>query len=189
MDQAFCIGPGTRVSVSYTVLDEDGDVVDASPPNEPLIYIHGFGQVIPGLERHIEGLRPGQAREFTLPPEEGYGDHDPDNLFQVPRSEFPDPAAVEVDDEYLVDGPDGEELLLRVVEFIDDQHVLVDANHPLAGATLSFLVTVEQVRPATDAELEEAERALVEQEGGEPEPSLGGGLIQLGRKPRGGEPS
>lgn len=182
MVQTFCVGPGTRVTLSYTIRDEDGDVVEATPPDEPLTYIHGFGQVLPALEQHIEGLYPGGQRSFQLPPKDGYGEHDPDGLFQVPRSEFPDPEHIPLDEEFTVEGPDGEETVLRVVEYMDDDHILVDSNHPLAGVTLSFEVSIEKVEAASEEELEEAERTLLEREHeAAPEP---GGLIQLGRKPK-----
>jgi FKBP-type peptidyl-prolyl cis-trans isomerase SlyD len=182
MVQAFCVGPGMRVTLSYTLRDEDGDVVEATEPGEPLTYVHGFGQVLPALELRIEGMFPGGQRSFSLTPEEGYGEHDPDGLFQVPRGEFPDPAAVQLDEEFTMEGPDGEEMTLRVLEFMEDDHVLVDTNHPLAGVELRFEVTVEGVEPASDAELEEAERGLAER-GFQEEPRGSGGLIQLGRKP------
>lgn len=182
MNDSMCVGPGTRVRLVYSVHDEDDDVVDAASEDDPLVYIHGFGQVLPALEQQIEGLWPGQQRSFTVHPADGYGEHDPDGLFQVERSEFPDPAAIALDDEFIVEGPDGEELVLRVVELVDDGHVLVDTNHPLAGATLRFEVTVRSVEPATDEELEEAEQALLASDGAPAEP--GAGLVQLGRKPR-----
>lgn len=182
MVQAFCVGPGMRVALAYSIQDEDGDVVEATVPEEPVTYIHGFGQILPALELRLEGLFPGGKRVFSLSPEEGYGEHDPDGLFQVPRGEFPDPAALRLDEEYTVEGPDGEETTLRIVEFTEDDHVLVDSNHPLAGVTLRFEVTVEGVDPATDAELEEAERELLERDLQE-EPRGAGGLIQLGKKP------
>lgn len=182
MPQSFCVGPGMRVTLSYTLRDEDGDIVEEAPSDEPVSYIHGFGQVLPALERQAEGLFPGATRTFTLSPEEGYGEHDPDGLFQVPRSEFPDPHNIPLDEEFAAEGPDGEETILRVVEWMDDDHVLVDSNHPLAGVTLSFELTIHAVEPAPDDELEQAEQALLEREGAPPAP--GAGLIQLGRKPR-----
>jgi len=188
MEQPHSVGPGTRVSISYTVRDEDGDVVDEAPPDDPVTYIHGFGQILPALERRIEGFPPGRGCTFTVTPDEGYGDHDPDGIFQVPRSEFPDPAAITLEDEFVIDDPDGEEMLLRVIDFTEDDHVLVDANHPLAGVTLSFEVTVHGVEPATDSEIDEAEQALMAggfsdgRPGGPPAP--GAGLVQLSRKPK-----
>ena len=182
MVQSYCVGPGMRVALSYTIRDEDGDVVEEVPADEPLVYVHGFGQVLPALEQQVEGMFPGGERSFSLAPRDGYGDHDPDGLFQVPRGEFPDPANIPLDEEFTVEGPDGEETVLRVVEFMDEDHVLVDSNHPLAGVTLGFTVRVQAVEPASDQEMEEAERELLER-GGEAGPEAGG-LIQLGRKPR-----
>lgn len=191
MEEIFCVGPGTRVKLTYTLFDEDGDVIDATEPGEPLEYTHGFGQVIPGLEQGIEGMRAGQKRGFTVPAADAYGDHDPDGLFQVSRGEFPDPKGIRLDDEFVLESPEGDEIPIRVVDLVDDDHVLVDANHPLAGVDLRFEVTVEGVRAATEREIEEAERAMEEHDEGcgcghdhDEKPATG--LVSLGRKPPSG---
>lgn len=181
MVSPFCVGPGMRVTISYIIRDEDQDIVEETPPEEPLTYIHGFGQVLPALELQVEGLYPGGKRTFSLSPRDGYGEHDPDRLFQISRSEFPEPENIPLDEEFQMEGPDGEEMLLRVVEYMEDNHVLVDTNHPLAGVTLGFEVSIEQVEPASEEELAEAEQELEER--GQEEPPPANGLIQLGRKP------
>lgn len=179
----FCVGPGTSVTLLYTVRDEDGEVVDEATPGAPLVYIHGFGQILPALEDQLEEMLPGESRTFTLSPDEAYGPLDPDGVFQVHRSDFPDASAIELGDEFEIDGPDGEEMLLRVVDFADDQeHVVVDANHPFAGVTLSIEVKIEAVRPATEQEMSEAEAALVESGCDDGLPGAGGGLVRLSRR-------
>jgi FKBP-type peptidyl-prolyl cis-trans isomerase SlyD len=177
------ISPGTRVSLSYKVYDEDGDLVDASEEGSPLIYVHGFGQLVPGLERQLEGLWAGQARTFEVPPEEAYGEHDPDDVFQVARDELPDPDEVKLEDEFAFDDDEGDSHMLRVVDILEDGF-LMDANHPLAGVALRFEVSIESVEVATDDEIEQAEQALLDGE------DTGQGLLTLGRKPAAeGKPS
>ena len=170
------ISPGTRVTLTYSVYDEDGDLVDASEAGSPLVYLHGYGQLVPGLERQMEGLWAGQKRSFEVPAEEAYGEHDPDDVFQVARDELPEPDQVKLEDEFEFEDGEGEALLLRVVEILEDGF-LVDANHPLAGVGLRFEVAIESVEIATDDEIEEAEQALLDGE------DTGQGLLTLGRKP------
>lgn len=172
------IGPGTRVSLTYSVHDEDGDLVDASEAGAPLVYLHGYGQLVPGLERQLEGMWAGQKRSIQVPAEEAYGEHDPDDVFQVGRDELPDPDQVRLEDEFTFDDDEGESYLLRVVEILEDGFI-VDANHPLAGVALRFEIEIVSVEIATDDEIEQAEQALLDGE------DTGSGLLTLGRKPTG----
>jgi FKBP-type peptidyl-prolyl cis-trans isomerase SlyD len=174
------IGPDTFVTLAYTLYDEDGDVLDSADAESPLSYLHGYGQIVPGLERAIEGMVRGSERSVVVVPEDGYGEYDPEAVLEVDRSEFPVPGDVSVGDQFLAEGEDGETVPMTVLEVSDDACV-VDTNHPLAGETLHFQVTVLDVRPATDRELVEAEKAM----------GCGADLIPLGRKPPGasGQPS
>jgi FKBP-type peptidyl-prolyl cis-trans isomerase SlyD len=106
-------------------------------------------------------LRVGDERDIVVPADSGYGEYDESLLVEIDRAEFPNPRAVEVDDEFVAEAPDGEEVAMRVVEVKDDA-VMVDANHPLAGMTLRYHVTVRSVRPATDSEIEHAASELDE---------------------------
>jgi FKBP-type peptidyl-prolyl cis-trans isomerase SlyD len=165
------VGPDTYVKLAYTLYDEDGDVLDRTEDEAPLSYLHGYGQVVPGLERGVEGMTQGDERSVIVPPSEGYGDYDPEAVVEIERTDFPE--GVAVGDEFVAESDDGEAVPMTVLEVKEDACV-VDTNHPLAGETLRFLVTVLEVRPATDSELREAEEALL------PEPAL----IPLGRKPK-----
>jgi FKBP-type peptidyl-prolyl cis-trans isomerase SlyD len=167
------VGPDTLVTVAYTLYDEDGDVLDRTDVEAPLSYLHGYGQIVPGLERALEGLSKGDGRSVVVPPALGYGEYDPEGVLEVERGEFPSPERIEVGDEFVAESPEGEEVPITVLEVKGDA-LLVDTNHPLAGETLRFDFTVIDVRPATDFEIAEAERAL------EPEPPL----LSLGRKPK-----
>lgn len=156
------IGPGTVVEISYDVFDEDGDRVGGSREGTPFVYLHGYGQLLPALEAHLEGLTSGGRREVTLGPDEAFGDRDPEEIIEVAREDIPD---AELEDELDIETPDGKRIGAKVVEVWDDC-VVVDTNHPLAGMTLRFDVAVEDVRVATDEELRVAEEALGAQDGG-----------------------
>lgn len=147
------IANGTVVSIDYKLHLGDGKVVDASEPGEPLTYLHGEGQIVPGLERELEGLGVGDARKVVVPPAEGYGDRNPQGLQPVERKAFPDDVKLEAGLELSAVGPDGE-VVPFVVHEVKGDTVVVDLNHPLAGKTLHFDVTIREVRTPTAEELE-----------------------------------
>lgn len=186
MPAGMQIGPDTFVTLSYTLYDEDGDVIDSTDEDEPLSYMHGYGQIVPGLERGLEGRSKGDARTVEVSAADGYGEYDPEAVFEIDRSEFPRPDEVAVGDEFVAESEDGEGIPLTVLEVKGDSCV-VDANHPLAGEKLRFEVTVLDVRAATDGEIRKAEEALEAEECDHEEH---GDLVPLGRKPGPrGEPS
>jgi len=183
MNFGMQVGPDTYVTLAYTIYDEDGDLLDRTDDDEPLSYLHGYGQIVPGLERGIEGMGKGDLRTVSVAAADAYGDYDPEAVFEVERSEFPRPDEIEVGDEFVAESDDGEGIALTVLEVKGDSCV-VDTNHPLAGENLRFEVTVLDVRPATEGEILKAERAL------HPEDDLVQNLVSLGRKPRDrGQPS
>jgi FKBP-type peptidyl-prolyl cis-trans isomerase SlyD len=151
------IEPNARVVLDYTLRDSDDDVVDASDgeEGEPIVYIHGYGMLVPGLEKALAGLEVGAKREIIVSPEEGFGERDEDLVLEVDRSEMPRPDTVELGDEIVAESADGEEAIMRVVAIKEDA-VVLDGNHPLAGETLRYSVVVREVRPATDEEIEQA---------------------------------
>ncbi|WP_034386850.1 peptidylprolyl isomerase [Deinococcus sp. YIM 77859] len=138
------------VEIDY-VLKVDGEVVDRSEPGEPLVYLHGHNNIIPGLERALEGKKAGDSLHVTVQPEEGYGERDEDNVDELDRADFDD--EVEVGATYYAQAEDGSVLPFTVVG-IEGDRVQVDFNPPLAGQVLNFDVTVRHVRDATPEELE-----------------------------------
>ncbi|MFO0740475.1 MAG: peptidylprolyl isomerase [Labilithrix sp.] len=181
------IGPNARVVLDYT-LKADGEIVDASDGSfpdsarEPIVYIHGYGMIVPGLERALAGLVAGDTKDVVVTPEEGYGDRDEELVVEVDRAEMPRPDAVAVGDEIVAESPEGDEASLTVVD-IDGDTVVLDGNHPLAGKTLHYSVIVRHVGPATDVEIAEAARAFEEARAAmEPEPAPE--LVQLRRSPK-----
>lgn len=137
------------VSIDYT-LRVQGEVIDASQGN-PLVYLHGHGNIIPGLERALTGLSVGQAKHVTVAPAEGYGEYDTDAEQTLPRNAFDDD--IEVGATYTGETQDGQPIQFTVLD-VSPQGVRVDFNHPLAGETLEFDVTVREVRDATHEELD-----------------------------------
>lgn len=147
------IAKNAVVSIDYTLTDDDGEIIDSSDGEGPLVYLHGYGQLVPGLENELNGKTSGAAFKISIPPKEGYGEHDSQKLFEVEAGELPDDLEPELGMELTTDGPDGEEVSMWVSE-ITDNGVILDANHPLAGQTLHFAIQVRDVRAATAEEIE-----------------------------------
>ncbi|QSQ26048.1 peptidylprolyl isomerase [Pyxidicoccus parkwayensis] len=141
------------VSIDFRLDLGDGKTVDESEPGEPLVYLQGYDELVPGLEKALEGKAKGDTLQVTVTPDEGYGDYDPDGLEEVPRSEFPEGLELVAGGVLSATDPDGDEVDFFIKEVKGDT-VLVDFNHPLAGKTLHFNVTVRDVRAATPEELE-----------------------------------
>lgn len=140
----------TVVSIEYTLRLADQEVIDSSEGREPLTYIQGLGQIIPGLERALEGMTVGEEKDVVVAPEDGYGERNPDLVETLPRSIFP--AEVEVGEAYHMHTESGASMMVYVEE-VADETVTVNLNHPLAGETLYFHVKVAGLREATEEEL------------------------------------
>ena len=140
------------VCMDYTIRLANGQVVESSVGQEPLTYLHGRRQIVPGVEKAIEGLESGALLEIVVPPPEAYGDRDPAGVFVVPRAAFPEDEDVGPGMMFSASRPDGKSITFRVVE-ANDELVLVDTNHPLAGETLHISLHVHRVRSATSDEL------------------------------------
>ena len=147
------ISSGSVVGIDYSLHLGDGKVIDQSSPGEPMTYLHGEGQIVPGLESALEGLGVGESRKVVVAPDQGYGVRDPRGLQEVPRSAFPADLEVRPGLELTAEGEDGEPVPFTIRE-VKPASVVIDLNHPLAGATLHFDVTVREVRAATAEELE-----------------------------------
>jgi FKBP-type peptidyl-prolyl cis-trans isomerase SlyD len=154
------IGPGTHVTIHYTLRDGRGNLLEETAPSEPHAFVWGYRTVVPGLELALEGAFPGDVIDVTVAPEDGYGLRDDTDVFEVDREEFPDDVAV--GQEFDAEGDDGTTITMRVTEIRDDS-VEVDANHPLAGETLNFKVRVVAVRDATEDEILSARAELAVQ--------------------------
>jgi FKBP-type peptidyl-prolyl cis-trans isomerase SlyD len=140
------------VSIHYTLTNSEGNVLDSSSGSQPLAYLHGFGNIIPGLENALEGKGTGDKLSVTVEPDQGYGPRDERLVQAVPRSAFKGVEDIAPGMQFQAQGPQGARLV--VVTQVGDDEVTVDANHPLAGQTLHFDVEVSEVRDATAEELE-----------------------------------
>lgn len=141
------IGPNTIVTMDYTLRLDSGEVVDSSEGNDPLVFQFGRGQIIPGLERELAGLKMGDQKEVRVAPEEAYGSRQLRGVHQIPLDRFPKDITPAVGMRLTVRGPQGEEVPFTIAAIADGQATL-DFNHPLAGETLTFSVMVRDVRPA-----------------------------------------
>jgi len=139
------------VSIHYTLRDEAGEIIDSSPAGEPLAYLHGHGSLVPGLERELAGRSVGDKLTVTLSPADGYGEHDPKLVQQVPRRALKGVGNLRVG--MRLSASSGRSDRTVTVTRISGDLVTVDGNHPLAGKKLHFEVEVAGVRAATETEL------------------------------------
>ena len=140
------------VELEYRLHLGDGQIIDSSEPGKPLSYLHGGGQIVPGLESALEGLDVGEAKQVVVAPAQGYGEHDARGLQEVPRDRFP-PEAQLAPGVRLAARTDGGDVISIGIHEVKGETVIVDLNHELAGKTLHFDVTVRGVREATAEEL------------------------------------
>lgn len=145
------IAHGKAVSFSYVLKGDDGAVIDSSG-NQAMPYLHGFSNIIPGLEAALEGKAVGDRVEVTIPPEQAYGLPNPDGVQKVHRSQFPPDVDIEVGMQFQAQTADGHPIHVRVIETIG-AYVTLTTDHPLAGKTLHFNVLVVDVRDASAEEL------------------------------------
>jgi FKBP-type peptidyl-prolyl cis-trans isomerase SlyD len=145
------IGKKCAVAIDYRLTIEGGIVVDASEKGQPLWYLHGANNIIPGLEKELEGLKAGDAKTVNVTPEEGYGPYHSDRVHQVPKNRFPS-GTYTVGDHVTASAPDGSEMDARITA-MDGKNYTLDFNHELAGKALTFAITVAEVRAATKEEL------------------------------------
>lgn len=145
------IAKNTVVSIDYTLTDASGAVLDSSRGSQPLDYLHGSGNIIPGLEEALEGRTAGDTLKVVVPPEKGYGPRNEGLLQKVPRKMFNDGQEIKPGMHFHAEAEHGGHTV--TVTHVDPENVTVDANHPLAGMTLNFDVNVVKVRAATAEEL------------------------------------
>jgi FKBP-type peptidyl-prolyl cis-trans isomerase SlyD len=139
------------VTLNYTLRDEQGAVLDTSTGRAPLSYLHGKGNIIPGLEEALAGKAAGDKLDVTVAPERAYGPRDERLVQIVPRARFGEVAGLQPGMKVRANGPQGPRVV--TVVRIDRDFVTVDGNHPLAGRTLHFSVEVAEVRKATHEEV------------------------------------
>ncbi|MEZ8141783.1 peptidylprolyl isomerase [Enterovibrio norvegicus FF-33] len=140
------------VKIDYTVKDESGQVIDSSEGKEPLAYLHGTGNIIPGLENALTGKAVGDAFSAVVQPDDAYGPRNESMIQTVEKSVFQGVEEIEVGMVFNAQGPQGD-IQVTIAE-IDGEQVTIDGNHPLAGLVLHFEGEVREVRDATPEEIE-----------------------------------
>jgi FKBP-type peptidyl-prolyl cis-trans isomerase SlyD len=145
------IGQDSAVAFDYVLRNDAGEVLDESG-DEPLYYLHGHGNIVPGLERALLGKAAGDTVLAVIAPEDGYGPASTARPVRVTRDRLPPDADIEPGMPFEAVAPDGNAVVLWVVD-LDDDAVYLSPDHPLAGVTLHFDVTVREVRAATPDEL------------------------------------
>jgi len=142
---ALAIQAGSMVAFDYTLTDESGKVIDTSKGKEPMHYVHGKGQIIPGLEKELAGMTVGGEKKVTVKPEDAYGPVNPQAFQEVPKDKIP-AEALKVGAVLTATGPEGQRVPVRVHE-IKENTVVMDFNHPLAGKTLLFDIKITEIKP------------------------------------------
>ena len=149
--------------IHYKLTDSEGQVIDSSEGQEPMPYLHGAANLVPGLEKELIGKAAGDKLSVVVTPEDGYGHKDAAMIQELPRTSFGGVDEIEVGMEFHAETENG----MQVVEVIEltDETVTIDGNHPLAGVELHFDIEVVEVRDATATELEHGH---IHAAGGEP---------------------
>jgi len=137
---------GSIVSIEYTLTDDDGKVIDTNVGKEPLTFIQGAGQIVSGLEKELQGLKPGDQKKVRVKPEDGYGMPSQEAFQEMPRESIP-VEAQKAGVTLMAKGADGRAIPIRIHE-VKEKTVIVDFNHPLAGKTLNFDVKIKDIRAA-----------------------------------------
>ena len=140
------VSDGTMVSLEFTLKDSDGNLIQTNAGEEPLVYQHGSGQIVAGLEKELSGMAVGESKQVTVSPAEGYGEVDEEAIVELPIDKVPEPAR-KVGAQLQTKDPEGRELFPTVKE-VKESTVTLDFNHPLAGQTLHFEVKVLEVQAA-----------------------------------------
>lgn len=140
------------VSIHYTLTNEQGEKLDSSEGQDPLRYLHGASNIIPGLENALVGKTAGDQVSVTVQPEDGYGEINPEMIQIVPREAFEGIDDIQPGMQFQASGPNGQTQVVTI-KAVGEEGVTVDGNHPLAGQVLNFDVTVEEVRDATEEEI------------------------------------
>jgi FKBP-type peptidyl-prolyl cis-trans isomerase SlyD len=152
MGNPDAIAKGKVVGLRYTLRNSSGTVLDQCIDEAPMEYLHGAGNIVPGLERALEGRLLGDKLSVHVPAVDGYGERQSKGPQAVPRSAFPDDAPIEPGMQFVAEEPDGRQVVLWVTK-VDPMTVHVDLDHPLAGVDLEFEVEIATLRDATSSEI------------------------------------
>jgi FKBP-type peptidyl-prolyl cis-trans isomerase SlyD len=145
------IAQNSVVAIAYTLTDDQGTVIDTSAGGEPLVYLHGAGNIIPGLESALVGKAVGDKLNVVVAPADGYGEYNPQMVQAVPRQMFQGVDNIEVGMQFQAQTDHGIQVV--TVAAVEPDEITIDGNHPLAGVQLTFDVEVMSIRAATEEEV------------------------------------
>jgi len=140
------------IAIDYKLTDDQGELIDQSEASDPLYYLHGAGQIIPGLEEELEGKSQGDSFTVTIDAENAYGTREEELVRSIPKDMFEDAEMLEVGLQFELEDDEG--VYLFTITEVNEDDVVADGNHDLAGMRLTFEVKVGEVRDATEEELE-----------------------------------
>lgn len=143
------------VQIDYILKDDEGRLLDSSKEGKPLEYLHGNNNLIPGLERELEGKEPGDSIVAVVAPKDAYGEYNDKLIVDVPRNQFDSDLSIDAGMQFQADTASGP-MIVRVIKIAGDT-ITVDGNHELAGKTLHFNIKIVNVRDATPEELQPSE--------------------------------
>ena len=149
---ALQIADNVVVSMDYT-LTVDDEIIDSTENLAPIQFIHGRGNIIPGLERELAGMKVGDTKIVHVQPEDAYGTFDPNAFTDVARDQFPPDFEIRIGGEIRVRTTSGH-FLTAIIDSMQDENVKLNLNHPLAGKELHFDAKIVDLRNATDEEIE-----------------------------------
>lgn len=146
------IEKGKVASIEYTLKNDQGEVIDTNEGQDPLVYLQGFGNLIPGMENALEGRAAGDDFEVSVPAKEGYGEYQEQLVQALPRDVFQGVEKIEPGMQFQMQSDQGRAIV--TVKKVEDNEITVDGNHPLAGENLNFAVKIKDVREASKEELD-----------------------------------
>jgi FKBP-type peptidyl-prolyl cis-trans isomerase SlpA len=142
----LAVGPGTKVTLHFALQLDNGDIVDSNFEREPAVFTVGDGNLLPGFEKALFGMYEGDHKTLVIKPEEGFGQRNPNNIQEIPRSQFN--AELELAEGLMLSFADAQKTELPgVVQKFDDEVVIIDFNHPLAGRDILFEVAILKIEP------------------------------------------
>ncbi len=139
-------------TINYTLTDDEDNTLDQSNDSS-FTYLHGTGNIIPGLERALEGKEAGDAVSVDVSPEDAYGERNLEMIQRVPKDMFPDDIEIKIGMQFHAQSSSGDPVIVTI-DSVEDDVVVVDGNHPMAGKQLHFEVELVEVRDASDEEIE-----------------------------------
>ena len=152
MGKVQTVRKGRVISLDFVLKDEQGEMLDRSEQGDPLEYLHGAHDVIPGLEKALEGHKLGDHVRVVIPPADAYGEYEVSLVEEVSRDQFPGIDDIQPGMQFQTQMDDGAPMIINVTA-VDDDRIVVDGNHPLAGMTLVFEVDIIGIRQAGEDEL------------------------------------